>query len=114
MLFRSPDVLIQAESPERATTCNFVGRSSVSDEIVDSIADHCSFESMRSNPMTNHHDVYSIDKEISPLEVRDRFSRVSTYPEQPVQLLFWALTFFFPWTPGLMYMSGCLNIVLVG
>lgn len=70
----NPDVLIlfyenmkKDLRSEIKKIAHFVGRSSVSDEIVDSIADHCSFESMRSNPMTNHHDVYSIDKEISPL-----------------------------------------------
>ncbi|KAJ8310203.1 hypothetical protein KUTeg_012068 [Tegillarca granosa] len=41
--------------------------SDLSDETVCKITDHCSFDSMRSNPMTNHHDVYSINKDISPL-----------------------------------------------
>ncbi|GFR80541.1 sulfotransferase [Elysia marginata] len=31
------------------------------------IADHCSFECMKANPMTNHEDVYSIDSSVSPL-----------------------------------------------
>lgn len=42
----------------------FVGRSSVLDEIVDSIVDYCFFESMCSNFMINYYDVYFIDKEI--------------------------------------------------
>ncbi|XP_062581414.1 sulfotransferase 1 family member D1-like [Saccostrea cucullata] len=46
---------------------SFLDKNDIPDEIVDKIANHCCFESMRTNPMTNHHDVYSINKEISPL-----------------------------------------------
>ncbi|XP_041348074.1 sulfotransferase 1C2-like [Gigantopelta aegis] len=40
---------------------------SLSLDVVDRITRHCSFESMRRNPMTNHDDVYSINADISPL-----------------------------------------------
>ncbi|XP_064615619.1 sulfotransferase 1C2-like [Liolophura sinensis] len=46
--------------------CSFLGKP-LSNEIIDDIVRHCGFESMRRNPMTNHEDVYSINKEISPL-----------------------------------------------
>ncbi|XP_029648302.1 sulfotransferase 1C4-like [Octopus sinensis] len=44
----------------------FLGRS-LSHQNVDDIVKHCSFENMKTNPMTNHEDVYSINKNISPL-----------------------------------------------
>lgn len=45
---------------------SFLGKS-LTESQVESIVKHCSFESMKENPMTNHEDVYSINKNISPL-----------------------------------------------
>ncbi|XP_076435762.1 sulfotransferase 1C4-like [Babylonia areolata] len=45
----------------------FVGKSHLSDNLLSRIAQHCTFSKMKTNPMTNHLDVYSIDSSISPL-----------------------------------------------
>ncbi|GFO22778.1 sulfotransferase [Plakobranchus ocellatus] len=45
----------------------FLGKTDLSPEMLTKISDHCSFESMKTNPMTNHEDVYSIDSSVSPL-----------------------------------------------
>ena len=52
---------------------------------VDGIAAHCTFDSMKANPMTNHLDVYSIKAHISPLLRKGKFiyhrysEKVSSY-----------------------------------
>ncbi|RUS81151.1 hypothetical protein EGW08_011092 [Elysia chlorotica] len=45
----------------------FLGKTNLSPETLSKVAEHCSFESMKVNPMTNHEDVYSIDSSVSPL-----------------------------------------------
>ncbi|XP_005104814.2 sulfotransferase 1C4-like [Aplysia californica] len=45
----------------------FLGKTNLDDVTLSSIANHCSFQEMKSNPMTNHLDVYSIDSSVSPL-----------------------------------------------
>ncbi|XP_046365306.2 sulfotransferase 1C4-like [Haliotis rufescens] len=45
----------------------FLGKGNLGDELIDRIARHCTFDSMKQNPMTNHEDVYSIDSKMSPL-----------------------------------------------
>ncbi|XP_074651382.1 sulfotransferase 1C2-like [Tubulanus polymorphus] len=40
---------------------------SLAPETIKQIAEHCSFDSMKTNPMTNHLDVYSINAKVSPL-----------------------------------------------
>lgn len=51
---------------EVAKLCRFLGKN-LPDDLIDRIADHCQFESMKRNPMTNHLDVYSINSKVSPL-----------------------------------------------
>ena len=46
--------------------CDFLDVK-LTNAVVDNIVQHCSFQSMKDNPMTNHLDVYSIDATISPL-----------------------------------------------
>ncbi|KAL5004360.1 hypothetical protein ScPMuIL_017816 [Solemya velum] len=46
--------------------CEFLGEH-LDDTNLNKLVHHCSFESMCTNPMTNHHDVYSINRQISPL-----------------------------------------------
>ena len=41
------------------------------------IVEHCQFESMKRNPMTNHLDVYSINSKVSPLLRKGLFNGVS-------------------------------------
>ncbi|KAL3847258.1 hypothetical protein ACJMK2_018179 [Sinanodonta woodiana] len=45
--------------------CEFLNKP-LGENLVDKIVQHCSFESMSMNPMTNHLDVYSINSKISP------------------------------------------------
>ncbi|KAK7090290.1 sulfotransferase 1A3-like [Littorina saxatilis] len=45
----------------------FVGKGQLSTDLLSHIAEHCSFGQMKTNPMTNHLDVYSINSHISPL-----------------------------------------------
>ncbi|KAL4220600.1 Sulfotransferase 1C2 [Mactra antiquata] len=45
--------------------CQFLNKP-LSREIITKIANHCQFESMKKNPMTNHLDVYSINSKVSP------------------------------------------------
>ena len=49
-----------------ADISQFLGKQ-LTDDVITKITNHCTFESMRQNPMTNHEDVYSINKDISPL-----------------------------------------------
>ena len=51
---------------EISKLCHFLDKQ-LPDSVVTKIADHCRFESMKKNPMTNHLDVYSINSKISPL-----------------------------------------------
>ncbi|XP_052765611.1 sulfotransferase 1C4-like [Mya arenaria] len=46
--------------------CDFLEKP-LQEGVRDAITGHCLFDSMRSNPMTNHLDVYSINAEVSPL-----------------------------------------------
>ena len=51
---------------EISKLCHFLQKD-LPGEIIDRIASHCGFNSMKRNPMTNHLDVYSINSKISPL-----------------------------------------------
>lgn len=46
--------------------CNFLDKQ-LPERVIDNIVEHCQFENMRRNPMTNHVDVYSINSKVSPL-----------------------------------------------
>ncbi|KAK6195256.1 hypothetical protein SNE40_000725 [Patella caerulea] len=46
---------------------NFIGKHDLSEDVITRIANHCTFDNMKKNPMTNHEDVYSINSKISPL-----------------------------------------------
>ena len=60
-------MLIQNGVGELQRLAHFVGKDDLPVDVLSRINDHCSFRNMRSNPMTNHLDVYSINSHISPL-----------------------------------------------
>nr|KAG5698016.1 hypothetical protein BaRGS_005834 [Batillaria attramentaria] len=59
--------LKQNTVPELTKLAEFVGKGHLTKNMLSRIADHCSFGRMKTNPMTNHLDVYSINSQISPL-----------------------------------------------
>ena len=60
-------VLFQNSLEELRRLAQFLEKDHLPSNVLSRIADHCSFDSMRTNPMTNHLDVYSINSHISPL-----------------------------------------------